>query len=107
MITREEYESALKIVKDYQEQVTNEYNRLKAEVSIIETKFVTSDSKICESVSARLCSSLMRIDIDVHGKLSDLKGISVNNLYKIRNTGKKTIQELIEICAIAGVELSR
>lgn len=114
IITTNQYKKALIIIQRYQELMRCEriqlYGLEKANRLEI-FKDVTPETFIYDSnISTRLCCgikiALDKGDIEMHSlKIKDLSDISLSNLYKLRNVGKKSIEELQDLCQCAGITL--
>lgn len=113
MITHDEFQKALKIVKEYKTQVETHLKEVEKEVYML-SKFsnVNKDMKISETdISSALRNILMRdgdyfeIDFDFDTKISELSKISITKFLRCHNAGKMRLQELKELCFYAGVSL--
>ena len=116
MITKEEFLKALEIVNEYKSQIINEFNEIAEELD--KNKFndliLTKDTLISRSGLSRRAINALYINYD---EIKALKGLDSwkltighfeNNLtrrdlFKFRNVGKKTIEEIISVFLKAGV----
>lgn len=120
MITHDEFQKALKIVKEYKTQVETHLKEVekKIEKTKIEldmlSKFsnVNKDMKISQTyISQSLLNILnynddyFEIDFDFDTKISELSKISITKFLRCQKAGKMRLQELKELCFYAGVSL--
>lgn len=110
MITRKQYETALEIISEYRNQIKREYEEIRYEISFTHT----SDTKLENThMSVKLYNILrsnarkFNLNVDYFDKnsstIADLKNISMSEFLTVRLCGKKTLEELKNICIHAGV----
>jgi uncharacterized protein (UPF0371 family) len=115
MVTRKQFEKALRVVKEYQEQSKSEIDTLKKELEVIEnTKIVNIDvdKSICDiDISVRLFNVLakfFRIEFKILNcnliKVSDLADVSLKSFRGYRTVGDACIKELMSILHYAGIQ---
>lgn len=113
-ITHSQFQDALKIVNKYEAQLKEHYNSVKREVDNI-PKFAKCDPEtnlFDTGCSTRLRNILLanrdRLGIETSGdfKLKHLNGVSMREFLQCRIAGKKTLEELEELCLYAGIKLS-
>ena len=112
MITYKEYKAALKIVEDYKIQLDETIKQVNKETNGI-NKFVAidKDSDLFKVASVRLYNilranfKLETVDGCWSIKLSELSKVSISKLKECRHCGTKTIDELLEICRHANIQL--
>lgn len=113
MITRQEYEIALAIVHQYKDQLTIEFARTNTDISNL-PRFagVTKDTLILNTtLSTRAINCIFATNNTLNWKtnnmltVSCLEGISKRQLLKVRNIGKSSLIEIVELCRYAGVTL--
>ena len=116
MITKEEFLKALEIVNEYKAQVINEFNEIAEELD--KNKFndliLTKDTLIRHSgLSLRAKNGIFR-NVETIKALKDVdswkltighfeNNLTRRDLFKFRNIGKKTIEEIISVFLKAGV----
>lgn len=120
MISHKEYYEALKIAKAYKNQIVKEVaETVKDENSLLSRvdgkerfKGVVPEQNIYDThISIRLLQTIRIFlwDDSMTGKqdffIKDLSKISLMKFSQMRNVGKKTIQELKDLCECAGVTL--
>jgi len=108
MITNEEYQKALSIVKMYKQQCID----CIAEISEITDKYYhLRNSKLGESnLSVRAKNVLFFNDFDLNqfdSLVKDLANISRRKLLNCKNLGKKTLDEIDQLCNDANIEMRR
>ena len=114
-VTRKQFESAVSIVNKYQAQVRSELKNIES-MTKGSSKFlnVSNETKLHNvDASVRLLNLLRAYlyneGFEMRGYFNiivgDLSCISLSEFMKCRNTGKKTNEELQELCLMAGVEL--
>ena len=116
MITKEEFLKALDIVNKYKLQVINEFNEIADELD--KNKFndliLTKDTLIRRSGLSIRAINALRANYDTIKALKDLdswkitighfeNNLTRRDLFKFRNVGKKTIEEIISVFLKAGV----
>lgn len=104
MITREEYNRALKIIKEYRTQLDNHYQEVNNDFNSLNKFYdVNKETRIVDTdCSVRTLNIIKMMDID---KISDFSTISISDMKKHKNFGKKTLEEVKEMCFYAGVDL--
>ena len=113
MITRKEFERALKIVNKYSSQIELHYKEVNDKVNnVSKLANITKDSKLGDvDLSVRLINILranedkFNIDASWNMKLEELSNVSMSKFLECRVAGKKTLHELKEVCYYAGVDL--
>lgn len=108
-ISKEEYLKALSVVLEYQKHIKCEF------IEVEKTKIITPDMYLKDvdvmSVRLRNClfsfSSLYNSESERSSetKVENLKNISLSKFKRHRNVGPNTINNLLEVCAKAGVKL--
>lgn len=113
-ITYAQFQDALKIVNDYKTQLEEHFKNVKKEIGGI-SKFAKYNSETLlydTDSSVRLLNILkanhdrLGITVNWETKLKDLNGVSKSKFLQCRRAGKKTLEELKELCFYSGVELS-
>lgn len=116
-ITPEQYQAALKVVRDYRNQLRAELDQVVTEVREAEGKNAPQkNSTFLELLSNKQCS--VRLHNVIHNnkgalgiallpgtiaKVGDLEGVSALKLLSCRNAGEATVKEFKELCANCGV----
>jgi DNA-directed RNA polymerase alpha subunit len=112
-ITYEQFQDALKIVNEYKTQLEEHYKIAKKEIEGI-SKFanVTKETKLYDTDLSVRCLNILRANDDKLGintnwemKLKELSKLSMSKFLQCRIAGKKTLQELKELCFYADVKL--
>ena len=112
-ITYEQFQDALKIVNEYKTQLEEHYNIAKREIEGI-SKFsnVTKETKLYDTGLSVRCLNILRANDEKLGinsnwemKLEELSKLSMSKFLQCRIAGKKTLQELKELCFYADVKL--
>lgn len=117
-ITPEQYKAALKIIKDYRDQLKAELASVEKEVRAAELKkHPHKNLTIYELMSKGQCSvrlhNVIYSNWDVlsikrrQGKgirIIDLEGASIQKLLSCRNAGEGTVKEFQELCNSCGVK---
>jgi hypothetical protein len=112
-ITYEQFQEALKIVNEYKTQLEEHYKIAKKEIGGI-SKFanVTKETKIYDTALSVRCLNILRANDDKLGingnwemKVEELSKLSMSKFLQCRIAGKKTLQELKELCFYADVKL--
>jgi DNA-directed RNA polymerase alpha subunit len=107
-ITYEEFKAAAEIAKAYQRQVVEEYGLKMAQIKEANFPVYTLETKIKDvDMSVRLWNCLkigtqdwLRLE---DATIYDLVSISEKEFKRMRNWGKKSLEELNEIKKMAGV----
>ena len=115
MITYNKFQKALKIVNEYKKHLESHFVEVSKEVNAIGPfASVNPETKLYQTeCSQRLLSVLFQnkeklgIDFNMETKISELSKISMGKFLQCRCAGKKTLQELKELCFYAGVSLQR
>lgn len=116
-ITPEQYRAALKVVREYRDQLRAKLDKVVIEVREADGKDdIQKHSTLYDLVSKKQCSFRLygviyhnTNTLGIQGipgykiKVSDLKGVSASKLLECRNVGKATVQEFKELCDICGV----
>lgn len=103
MITERKYKNALLVIKAYEEQIKNQ------KLEKIKELGITLDTEI-ETLSSHISSKLYSVLYDRRyyywnnrpQKLSDVTNLTKAELSKWRNIGKKTVDEFVNLMAVAG-----
>lgn len=112
-ITYEQFQDALKIVNEYKTQLEEHYKIAKREIEGI-SKFanVTKETKLYDTDLSVRCLNILKANADKLGinvnwemNLSELSKLSMSKFLQCRIAGKKTLQELKELCFYADVKL--
>jgi len=113
-ITYAQFQDALKIVNEYKTQLEYHFKDVKKEIEGI-SKFSKYNSETLlydTDCSVRLLNILkanddkLGITVNWETKLKDLNGVPMSKFLQCRGAGKKTLEELKELCFYSGVELS-
>ena len=116
IVTEKEFRAASLIVFQYKQQILNQYKSIDASIGSVNKK---SDLIIESNLSVRSLNVLCQMTCDdarkrgalsLRGfwhsmKISDLRNVSVVRLSKRRCCGKKSIEEIKELAASAGIKL--
>ena len=121
-ISQEEYQAALRVVKDYRNQLRAELDQVVTEVRDVEGKITPQKhSTLLELLSTKQCSvrlhNVIYNNLDSLGiakllgaetrlKVADLEGVSVQKLLSCPSAGEVTVKEFKELCATFGVKWS-
>lgn len=110
-ITYAQFQDALKIVNEYKTQLEYHFKDVKKEIEGIpkynsETLLYETDCSVRLLNILRANDDKLGITVDWETKLKDLNGVSISNFLQCRGAGKKTLEELKELCFYSGVELS-
>lgn len=86
--------------------VLGELDRVEVMVSEVDyNNTLTKDTKLMDSgLSARVLTCLRQYDIYPEEKISVLEGIREHNLMRMRNFGKKSAEELKNLCKKVNIE---
>jgi DNA-directed RNA polymerase alpha subunit len=112
-ITYEQFQEALKIVNEYKTQLEEHYKIAKKEIEGI-SKFanVTKETKLYDTDLSVRCLNILRANDDKLGidanwemNVKELSKLSMSKFLQCRVAGKKTLQELKELCFYADVKL--
>ena len=112
VITYKQFKEALNIVNEYKTHIEEHYKIAKKEIEGF-SKFtnVTKETKLCDTdISVRCLNILIenkdKLSINSWDiKLQELSKLSMSKFLQCRNAGKKTLQELKELCFYADVKL--
>ncbi|MCM4173026.1 hypothetical protein DHD32_16195 [Arenibacter sp. TNZ] len=109
MITYFEFLEALSTIRKFKKQVPHLYKEMDNQVSSI-SKFIGVDknTKICQlPLSTRALNVLKTIDcIDLlEGTIKDLSRLSLKELLHTKNAGRKTVDEIKELCLFANLQM--
>ena len=116
MITKEEFLKAVDIVNKYKAQVTKEFNEMsdKLKENKCSSFVLTKDTSIYDAGLSVRAINRLRVNYDTIKGLENLDNqnltigcfenkLTKQHLYNFRNTGKKTIDEIIDVFFEAGV----
>lgn len=112
-ITHQQFREALNIVNEYRTQIEKHYKFAKKEIESI-SKFanVTKETKLYDTDISRRCLNILRLNGDFLGinvnwntKVKELSKLSMSQFLKCRIAGKKSLNELKELCFYADVKL--
>lgn len=116
MITKEEFLKAVEIVNEYKAQVTKEFNEMsdKLKENKCSSFVVTKDTSIYDTGLSVRAINRLKANYDTIKGLENLDNQNITigcfenkltkqHLYNFRNTGKKTIDEIIDVFLQAGV----
>lgn len=111
MVTYKEFLEALEIVKEFRKQISDLHMDVENKVGTI-SKFVgvDKDTKIYRlPLSLRAMNVLKKMDqIDfLDGTAEDLAKISMKELSRTKDAGRKTIDEIRELCLFANLEMKK
>ena len=109
VITYYEFLEALSTIREFKKQVPLLYKEMEEEVSSI-SKFVNVDknTKICQlPLSTRALNVLKAMDhIDIwEGTTQDLAKLSMKKLLGTKNAGRRTVDEIKELCLFANLQM--
>lgn len=112
-ITYEQFQEALNIVNEYKTQLEEHYKIAKREIEgISKLANVTKETKLYDTeASVRLLNILrendekLGINCNWDMKLEELSKVSMSKFLQCHMAGKKTFQELKELCFYANVKL--
>lgn len=112
-ISYEQFQDALKIVNEYKTQLEAYYKTTKREIeSISKFAHVTKETKLYDTHISVRCFNILKanedklgININWRTNLSEFSKLSMSKFLQCRNAGKKTLQELKELCFYADVKL--
>jgi len=109
IITYCEFLEALSTIRKFKKQVPHHYKEMEEEVNAI-SKFVYIDknTKICQlPLSTRALNVLKTVDsIDLlEGTTQDLARISLKELLLTKNAGRRTVDEIKELCLFANLRM--
>ena len=113
-ITYAQFQDALKIVNEYKTQLEYHFEDVKKEIEGIskfskynsETLFYDTDCSVRLFNILKANDDKLGITVNWETKLKDLNGVSMSKFLQCRVAGKKTLEELKELCFYSGVELS-
>lgn len=109
-ITYSQFQDALKVVNEYKKQLEEHYKSVKEEADSI-SKFAkcNPDTFLYDTYCSVRLLNILRAnyeELDIKGdRLKDLNGLSMKKFLQCRIAGKKTLEELKELCFYAGVKL--
>lgn len=103
MVTERSYKNALKVIKAYEEQQKNlKFEKFKELNLTLDTNLID----LAEYISTNLFHALHEPNYCVwyneHQKLSYFTDITKENFLRYHNVGKKTVEEFVNLMAIAG-----
>lgn len=102
MITERKYKNALLVIKAYEEQTKNQKFEKIKELSItLDTEIETLSSHISSKLYSMLYDRKYYYYNNRPQKLSDLTNFTKAELSKWHNIGKKTVDEFVNLMAIA------
>lgn len=109
MITYYEFLEALSTIRKFKKQVPLLYKEMEEEVNLI-SKFANVDknTKICQlPLSTRALNVLKAMDhIDIwEGTTQDLAKLSMKKLLGSKNAGRRTVDEIKELCLFANLPM--
>ena len=101
MITQKEFKEALVIINLYMQQVEEGIKRA-------ERYHLSQSSTLIgeHNLTVRILNVLLRNDINQWQTVESLSKLSRKNLWKTRQCGRKTINEIEELCEKVGVNLA-
>ena len=104
-ITQKEYNKALQLCYEYKEQLRIEYHGAYANYKEVTIKHinVTPESSISATDLSVRAYNALRYD-DVHF-VKDIAKYSIKDLLRFRNLGKKSLEEIKELCVNVGIKL--
>jgi DNA-directed RNA polymerase alpha subunit len=111
MITRAEYLKAYKLVNDYKNQIKEHYLEVEKEFEEIDelvgiTKETKFDDIFNKGLSVRTFNCLkVRYSFGFDTEIKFLENVSIREMKKTRNFGKKGLQEIKDICFYADIKL--
>lgn len=114
-ITRKEFEKAIKLITDYEVQMREDVHEFKKRIITVH-KFagvIPDDLLLDTDISVRVINQLKGFlscyYTDDKGfsdtTVKDLSEISIQELTRGRNIGRKTIEEIQELCFYAGTPI--
>ena len=108
-ITYEQFQEALKIVKNYKNEIENYYKQVEKQYKELDRFIgVTKETRIMDidDIDVRTLNCLKAGQyLDWDTKVKDLENVKISELIRLRNFGEKSLQKIKEICFYAGVKL--
>jgi DNA-directed RNA polymerase alpha subunit len=107
MITTEEYNNALEVIKKYRIQVTD----IIKEIDNIENTFLDKvyikiiDSDLSERAINALTYNAKHLGLDKNSRIVDLAKLTRKQLIHIRNFGKKSLYEVIDLLESLNIKI--
>jgi len=109
MISYFEFLEALSTIRKFKKQVPSLYKEMEEEVNAI-SKFVYFDknTKISQlplsTRALKVLKSMDHIDLE-EGRTQDLAGLSLKELLSTKNAGRRTVDEIKELCLFANLKM--
>ncbi|MCG2462067.1 hypothetical protein K8352_15005 [Flavobacteriaceae bacterium F89] len=109
MVTYKEFLKALEAVKKFKEQISDLHRDVEDKVGTISNFIgVDKDTKIYRLPLSKRTMNILRemnqIDF-LEGTTKDLAKISLKELSRTKNAGRKTIDEIKKLCLFANLEM--
>lgn len=104
-----EFQEALKIINNYKNQIEKHYKEVERQHKEI-NKFasITKETKIydIDHITVRTLNCLRAYEyLNRETRVKDFENVKISELYRLKNFGNKSIQQIKEICFYAGVNL--
>lgn len=113
-ITYKQFKQAIKIVNEYKRQLEEHYknvnNELDGELKFVNVKketliYETEISNRLLRIIIQNCNKINISQINSSSSVEQLSGLSISKFLQCRLVGKKTLQELKDLCFYADVKL--
>jgi len=113
MITKKEFDKAMKTVNDYKLQLEDQLKYINKElIGLGKFAYVHAETKLYDTDCSVRLLNILKSDEDIIGisinfetKVADFSKVSLSDFKKCRRVGIATIKELKELCFFAGVNL--
>lgn len=105
MVSYEEFLKALQIINEYKLQVETDYAKLKNHCKSKDVFFEvpTKETLILDADLSVRALNVLKVN-DFYGKkIGDFENYTINDLCKMKNMGKKTLDEIKELCYLCRV----
>lgn len=107
MVSYEEFLKALQVINEYKLQVETDYVRLKNHCKSKDVFFEvpTKETLIFDTEISVRALNVLHANGFIEKKIGDFENYTINDLCKMRNMGKKTLDEIKELCYLCGFSL--
>lgn len=103
-VTYDEYRKALEVVKKYRDQCVDVIKE--SELSIDKNSEQLNIRLLDTELSVRALNSLIfGYGLGFDSKVIDLSNVSRSTLLRVRNFGKKSLDEIEELCYFSGIKM--
>lgn len=105
MVSHKEYQNALSVLKAYKQQCIEVIDEIDENIN---EYYVLRESKLFKSnLSVRIKNVLLgnNFGLNRDSLVKDLSNISMNDLLRCRNLGKKSLSDIKELCKLANVSM--